>query len=454
MIDQQSTVHMARLTRENGSTGIFTVLSQPMTLRRLERNSKDQTKTALIGSLGSYERTIIRAAFSKDSRILVAGDLSGYLDSWVLAGDENLNQKGSGSEMAHDSASSSSSSEDDMPRRHSKRDHTVIFGQYWTRNPSASLIPTLPSAAVILSFRSASDSQSTALTHRTKTIHPTRHNPHLLSHNIPVVEDRLLVVTAQHQVYEFNILKGSLTPWSRRNPISSFPDEFKRVRDRAMGCIWDINADRERVWIYGSSWLFMFDLSKNFVTKAQDDQAHEEDKLIKRKRKRAKEDEGDHRAQISGAGDKIPESKLLVAFGRKMRKFTGPNNDNHAVVELDPPYEVDSHSVEEASGELELARSRRGFTEAAGQLQTGSELENGEASKANSSDVVNYSKSGPSSTFWHTYRYRPILGAVPISGTDMEDANTDSAMKVAIIERPSWDVDLPPRFYGDQEWNS
>ncbi|KAI9785437.1 MAG: U3 small nucleolar RNA-associated protein [Peltula sp. TS41687] len=449
MIDQESTVHIARLTQDDGSTEAFTVLPQFITLRRLERKSNDHDKTVLNGNLGSYERTITRAAFSADSRILVVGDLSGHLDSWVLAGYEDLNHNRFDSAMTQGTqdSDSSSSSEEDTPRSRSKRDQVVIFGQYWTRNPSASLIPTLPSAALILSFRPPSDSRSLALTNSTEHTHPTRHNPHPLSHDIPVVEDRLLVLTAQHQIYAFSILKGSLTPWSRRNPTSSFPYEFKDIRDRAMGCFWDVNAHQERVWIYGSSWLFKFDLSKDFP---------EEDKTNKRKRKRSKEDEEGRGVPTSGAGGRIPKSGLAVSFGRKMRKFIGPDHAESALVELDASYASDGQLAEEASEglELELAGSRRGLTDTAGQLHRSGEHGNGEISEVNSSEVVEMGKKGRSSMFWHTRRYQPILGAVPISETDTGDASTGSTIKVAIIERPVWDLDLPPRFHGDQEWKN
>ncbi|KAI4242374.1 MAG: hypothetical protein L6R42_011044, partial [Xanthoria sp. 1 TBL-2021] len=72
--------------------------------------------------------------------------------------------------------------------------------------------------------------------------------------------------------------------------------------------------------------------------------------------------------------------------------------------------------------------------------------------------------------FWGTFKYRPILGIVPIGGgeEDEDDDNDDDddavvetdgegmgrrkGVEVALVERPMFDVDLPERFYGDQEW--
>ena len=63
---------------------------------------------------------------------------------------------------------------------------------------------------------------------------------------------------------------------------------------------------------------------------------------------------------------------------------------------------------------------------------------------------------------WHTYKYRPILGVVALgieacaefqsvsNGGDVYAARRGA--EVALVERPMWDLDLPPRYHGDQEW--
>ena len=52
---------------------------------------------------------------------------------------------------------------------------------------------------------------------------------------------------------------------------------------------------------------------------------------------------------------------------------------------------------------------------------------------------------------WHTYKYRPILGMC-LMGNGHEDAAGKGGLEVAVVERPIWEADLPPRYYGDQEW--
>jgi U3 small nucleolar RNA-associated protein 4 len=50
-------------------------------------------------------------------------------------------------------------------------------------------------------------------------------------------------------------------------------------------------------------------------------------------------------------------------------------------------------------------------------------------------------RSGPS---WGlTYKYRPILGIVPLNNPD--DATTNGVLEVALVERPLWELDMPDR---------
>lgn len=55
--------------------------------------------------------------------------------------------------------------------------------------------------------------------------------------------------------------------------------------------------------------------------------------------------------------------------------------------------------------------------------------------------------------FWHTYKYRPILGVVPLSDSAGLSIDGDSPLplEVALIERPLWEVDMADRYYADGE---
>jgi U3 small nucleolar RNA-associated protein 4 len=50
-----------------------------------------------------------------------------------------------------------------------------------------------------------------------------------------------------------------------------------------------------------------------------------------------------------------------------------------------------------------------------------------------------------SDPWWHTFKYRPILGMLPIG------PSAGQALEVVLVERPSWDLDLPARFVGQHE---
>ena len=90
---------------------------------------------------------------------------------------------------------------------------------------------------------------------------------------------------------------------------------------------------------------------------------------------------------------------------------------------------------------------------------------------------------GKGRRMWHTFMYRDILGAgvigqgedngtgsaqsqvangegdgdVEMNGTSVSGKENDKdgkQMEVVIIERPIWDIDMPPRFDGGQDWEN
>lgn len=62
--------------------------------------------------------------------------------------------------------------------------------------------------------------------------------------------------------------------------------------------------------------------------------------------------------------------------------------------------------------------------------------------------------------WWHTYKYRDIMGIVPLSPSSSldeefvaenggDEGSSGSNLEVAVIERPMWDVELPGRYVRD-----
>jgi len=163
IITVDNLVHLFRITENEAVSKAPQLLPKPVELRRLPREAAKPKFQH--GSLGNYNRSISRVAFSEDSRILATGDLSGYLDTWVLEGYEDLTQPNNVNVDEVDS-SASSDDEDGDEEQHP----TVIFGQHWIRNPAASLIPKLAAAPIILSFRPLNGPPMLKLTNGTSTI--------------------------------------------------------------------------------------------------------------------------------------------------------------------------------------------------------------------------------------------------------------------------------------------
>ncbi len=475
IITANNLVQVHRITEPEAANKAPQLLPKPVELRRLIR---EPAKTKFQhGSLGDYTRSINRVAFSEDSHILATGDLSGYLDTWVLEGYEDLTHSTDVDINGVDS-SVASDDEDGDEEQHP----TVIFGQHWIRNPAAPLMPKLAAAPIVLSFRPSSRPPMQRLTNGSSAVHRTRQTPHPHSHDLPNGEDRLFALTSEHQVYEFEVLSGRISNWSRRNPTSHLPEDFRNLRDRATGLVWDTYTDKERIWLYGSSWLWMFDLSKDFPrpeeTPKEPQKQPEEDEVAtstnskkKRKRKReavsAQQVVGEPGKQDSGAGSKIPNSELGAGIGRKFRRTDGPEPSSTRIISLDREYSAGSEDDDDNHvGRSALLDLRR---------ETGKarELSNGVSEDAVSTHceaIVNGDtklvkrQTNSGVPYWGTYKYRPILGIVPLGGgpededqdpeLDGDDDELARGVEVALVERPLWDLDLPPRYHGDQEWDN
>jgi U3 small nucleolar RNA-associated protein 4 len=429
VIREDSQVVVARIVPDKSSPSTIRILPQLSKLRRIDRKI---SKNKLLGGLGAYERTITQATFSSDSRILVVSDVAGYVDTWVLEGLEDLTQEPE--EVEVDDESSEHSDDEDSDDEEEKKPK-LIYGQHWTRNSSASRIPQLPATPVVLSFRPATrPAQTNGIAPR-----PTRKNPHPVSHELPVGEDRLIIVTSTNDVYEFEVLAGSLTAWSRRNPTSVFPEKFRKLREVAHGCIWDTSNGRERMWLYGVSWLFMFDLSQDLhvpTRKAEEDEVDNVEDLEaletghERKRKRIAYYQGK-----SGAGGLVNPLHNETGMSRKIRKTT-QEDDEGTIIDLrethDDAMDVDSPSEAE-----------NGLNDDDNDDEDGTPL----PLRLRTQQVSEEDGVGKRPAYYRTFKYRPILGMVVIG-----DGDGEADPEVAVVERPIWDADLPARYEGEQEW--
>ena len=148
----------------------------------------------------------------------------------------------------------------------------------------------------------------------------------------------------------------------------------------------------------------------------------------KRKRKRhGKED-------ASGAGSAIPDEELGTGISRTMQRNIHEEVDEILPIPRSEPEhddgDEDAMDVDDDSHPLEQLRRGDG-NDAKNEGEEGEEKE----------------KEDRGSHYWKTFKYRPILGMCVIG-----EGSEENGPEVAIVERPIWEADLPPRYYGDQEW--
>jgi U3 small nucleolar RNA-associated protein 4 len=474
VVRPDSAIYLARVMPASSPQDKPQILPQLVKLDRATRHTRHEK--ASHGSLGDYERTVRCVVFSENSRILATGDLSGCIDTWLLKDVKDSSAVASNKRNgAADSDDESSDDEDERP---------VIDGERWQYANADSPIPRLKSGVLLLSFRPQSPAEAKLLTNGADQ-----------SSQISLRgESRLMALTSEHQLVEFDTLEGKLSDWSRRNPKAYLPEQFKGVKDRAMGCLWDLSESRDRLWLYGTSWLWMFDLNQDFPSSEEMKEAadgHEGDsstQLVKtssaHKRKREQMEEEEKRGKAnSGAGDRMSLAQSDVHLGSKYRKIEGHDDSKGEWVSLDKErpqaagdeeaFEYDENSA--AVHDTALARLRRGKLEEDGISTPRKRVSLGPrdnllslngsndtpSRKPNDHDMpdtpqtrlVQPNGTQPARRWWYTYKYRDLLGIVPLSPPSAEDGVEDdtagNTLEVAIVERPMWDVELPGRYVRD-----
>lgn len=351
--------------------------------RRLGRLHRSIPKYILNGGLGCYDRNITHIAFSTDSKLLAVADLAGYVDTWVLRtpGEGAANGDANGDEASDASASDNDSSDDDA-----ESTGTNEKGR-WVRNPNAKLMPKLPAAPSVLTFADSIPGQED-------------------------VEDyTLAAVTSTWNVVAFNVLQGALTPWSRRHPRKALPGPIQDLLDLAKGAFWQ----GSRLWIYGVSFLFMVDMNQDLPAPERDVGDQVAQLGTKRKRTTA----------TSGAGGRMEKEGLKP---QQIRKYAANKWEDVDVDGASPSGEVDDDSDDDMADapESELTQLRSATGDG--------------GAESGAADGENGKKK-----WWITYKYRPVLGVVPLGGED-------GSLEVALVERPTWDIDMHESYYAGEEW--
>ncbi|KAI0506921.1 WD40-repeat-containing domain protein [Xylaria bambusicola] len=411
LVQTGGTVSLLRIRQSSNSSEMTIIHPRAVRLQRIRRQAPKQST---MGGLGGYDRTITQAAFSPDSQMLAVADLAGYIDTWILVDSTNKlqNRARDADKIDEDITSDDDSSDSDDDQ------DTGMEGVRWRQNPNASLIPRLHAAPTVLSF-----------------------SDHIPSKPITTENDEtddyiLLAITSKPQIVLLHPTLGCITSWSRRNPISRFPSEFRDIRDLVKGALWK----GDRVWLYGNTYLFMIDTAQDFNESASDGPSTGSELVAQgRKRKRGPD---------SGAGNKMkngavgPTKVLRHVQGGETEELStdGPVLDpmDEDAESQDTRDDESDESDDENQSELALLRGTQGKPA-----------------------LESQSSSGPA--FWYTFKYRPILGIVPLgdraeearNGTSMQvtlASTKPKALEVALVERPLFDVDLPERYSGEGEF--
>jgi U3 small nucleolar RNA-associated protein 4 len=410
------------------------VLQQTLLLHRLQRGLV--TQDSMHGTWGHYNRSISHAEFSSNANVFAVADLAGYVDTWVIEGHEDLTAP----EVDIDSNSTSSDDENSDDESEAVGEQITFMGQRWIRNPSGQHLPRLDSTPLLLAFQPKPKGSTRPQPNGNPAVHPTRNNPHPHSHDLPDTDEHLLVVSAEHRLYHFEVLTGRLSDWSRRNPPSSYPSQFRLLDGPVKGCIWDVGEKKNRVWLYGEKWLFMFDLLKDFSLSGSSELTNGagEDAAASKKRKRDQAKELSRKSN-SGAGDAVPDSEAPVT---KMRKYNGGNADESSGLAWIDLNNINHQAADIIEGLEDKHQALASLRRSEG--SSGDRAVNGEQSSEGKEVGSGEEKRRGHEPWWHTFKYRPILGIVPVGGDSQ-------ALEVVIVERPAWDLDLPPRFVGSHE---
>ena len=479
---------------------------------KLYRPSRPKSRSAL----GDYRQTVTQVSFSSDSRILAVGDLSGAINTWILEGHEDANfveTIPNQSDKSSDASSDTSSDEDDEDEDIAP----VVHGQKWIRNPSGSSLPQLDSAILVLTFRPSLHGSPTQSINTNLGLHATRHNPHPVSQEFPKTDAKLVALTANHRLTEFDVMSSRLSDWTRRNPSQYLPSSFTRLKARVMGSFWDV-TDRihrgERLWLYSHNYLCMFDMSRDLarnqvpqtprIPSAKDGNkttlgkyqvldptvngGQQSPSKNKGRNKRESQSEdlvvqtivGNKKGRYarpshksSGAGDRIITAERPSGFGNNIVKFQN-NSDDEEMFDIDIAMgDADNSSDDADMGDDEnndvLAIMRRDDTEAspATNTKTHTALSNREDDEDH-----NPKRSIKRPHHYLTTEYNSILGvavigpensdsamvADPSSGhppnSDSESNNSNNGLEIVIVERPMFDVEQVPRFDSMQNWDT
>jgi len=113
------------------------------------------------------------------------------------------------------------------------------------------------------------------------------------------------------------------------------------------------------------------------------------------------------------------------------------------------PHQVRKHTADEEqdidmedAGEAEENNSDEDMGEGDGEL---SQLRTNAAKNKDTASLEVSANDQERKAWWITYKYRPILGVVPLN-------KPGQPLEVALVERPTWDTEMPERYFSGEPW--
>lgn len=438
---------------------------KPLRLARLRRTVPPY---AQFSGLGRYDRRVTRLVFSPDSKLLVVGDLAGYIDTWVLRGPDGILDEVSAADGENgeildapndDYGEDSDASSDDEALNTEGGDETTARANKWVHSPRAKQMPKLSAAPVVLSFSDdipGTDAVTGESVGTTKSL---------------ASDYVLLIVTATSRMYAFNPLRARLVSWLRRLAPANLPLEFRNIRDIVKGVLWQ----GPRLWIYGASFLFMVDTSMEPVV-ASSSAATSADKggasLMrlpapsadppKRKRKRGDDSGAGGRMTLPGLVAQRVQMVVESAEGGGSEWVDVDMEDTKGKHSGDDEDEDDGNGSESDSdngGADNHAQKKQPQPQHQTQSPRKTRKQQQQEDEKKKADMqLQKQLQSPQlqlPRWWHTFKYRPILGVVPLaapstSATPSSPSTGYPSLEVVLIERPAWDIDVPLR-YGDDD---
>lgn len=250
----------------------------------------------------AYEYTIIRAEFSDDSQELVAGDIAGNVWTWTKV-EERPSSRQISKSTARSKGRVAENESDTNSETDGESSASERMESQWKPPSSSSLIPNLGSTPLAFAFLKrldiidmnsqipvASADDRSAFHRKSPASKASRH---------------LIVITAKHDVLEFDLASGNLSPWSRRNSPRPLPAPFMILQDRVIGCFTDESAEKCRLWAYGPTWLFALDMAQDLAPDQFNSVAQTTEETIPAGRKRKR---GQRTAKPKSG---VPEVELL-----------------------------------------------------------------------------------------------------------------------------------------------